>query len=98
MLKITIGDFPGKQTWLLQGRLAGQWADELSSTWKEQHCHPEKGKCIVELIDVTFVDRNGETMLAEFMRQGAGFVANDVYTKHLLGCYATSWSEIRMTW
>jgi hypothetical protein len=36
------------------------------------------------LTDVTFIDRNGEEVLAEMMGEGATFIANDVYTKHLL--------------
>jgi hypothetical protein len=39
---------------------------------------------MVELIEVTSIDRNGEAVLAELMSQGVEFVASDVYTKHLL--------------
>jgi anti-anti-sigma regulatory factor len=84
VLKIMIDDFPDKQRWSLQGRLVGQWADELRSTWRERHGEPDKHKCIVELIDVTFIDQSGEAVLAEIMSQGAEFIASDVYTKHLL--------------
>jgi hypothetical protein len=59
MLKITIDEFPDKQRWSLQRRLVGQWADELSATWRERHHVPEQCKCIVELMDVTFIDRSG---------------------------------------
>jgi hypothetical protein len=83
-LKITIDDFPDKQRWSLQGRLVGQWAAELSSIWRERRYDFDKRKCIVDLIDVTFIDRSGEAVLAEIMSQGAEFVASDVYTKHLL--------------
>lgn len=84
MLKITIDDSSDKQTWSLQGRLVGQWADELSSTWRERHCRHDWRKCIVELLDVTYIDRRGEAVLAQIMSQGADFVAIDVYTRHLL--------------
>jgi predicted DsbA family dithiol-disulfide isomerase len=84
VLKITIDDFPDKQIWSLQGRLVGQWADELSSTWRERHCRPDGHKCIVELLEVTYIDRRGEAVLVEIMNQGADFVASDVYTKYLL--------------
>jgi hypothetical protein len=97
VLKITIDDFPDKQRWSLQGRLVGQWADELSSTWRERHCRPDKRKCVVELLDVTFIDRNGETALAEIMSQGADFVANDLYTKHLLEMLRHQLERTRMT-
>jgi hypothetical protein len=83
-LKITIDDFPEEQRWSLQGRLVGHWADELRSIWRERHDDPYKRRCIVELIDVTFIDQSGEEVLAEIMSQDAEFVASDVYTKHLL--------------
>jgi hypothetical protein len=41
-------------------------------------------KCIVELIDVTSIDRNGEEVLSEVMSHDGEFIASDVYTKHLL--------------
>jgi hypothetical protein len=41
-------------------------------------------RCLVELIDVTFIDRSGEDVLAEIMTDGAEFIASDVYTMHLL--------------
>ena len=41
-------------------------------------------KCIVDLTGVTFVDLNGERMLATMMKEGAEFIATGVYTKHLL--------------
>ncbi len=84
MLKITITDLPDEQRWSLQGQLVGQWAAELRSTWREGRHEGDTRRCIVELIDVTFVDRNGEAVLAEIMSHGAEFIARDVYTKHLL--------------
>jgi hypothetical protein len=36
------------------------------------------------LIDVIFIDRSGEDVLAEIMSDGAEFIASDVYTTHLL--------------
>ena len=84
MLKITITDSSDEHRWSLQGRLAGEWADELRSTWKEARQAGDMRRCIVELIEVTSIDRNGEAVLAEIMSQGVKFIASDVYTKHLL--------------
>ena len=84
MLKITITDSHDKQTWSLQGQLVGQWAAELKSTWREHRHAGDTRRCIVELTEVTSIDRKGEAVLAEIMSQGAEFVAGDVYTKHLL--------------
>ena len=84
MLKITINDLPDEQRWSLQGQLVGQWAAELKSTWREARHAGDTRRCIVDLIEVTSIDRSGEAVLAEIMSQGAEFIASDVYTKHLL--------------
>jgi ABC-type transporter Mla MlaB component len=84
MLRIAITDLPGEQKWSLQGQLAGQWAAELKSTWREARHLGDTRRCIVDLIEVTSIDRDGEAVLAEIMSEGAAFVSGDVYTKHLL--------------
>jgi hypothetical protein len=84
VLKITMSDLPDEQRWSLQGHLAGQWAAELKSAWREARHVGDARRCIVELTEVTSIDRNGEAVLAEMMSQGVEFIASDVYTKHLL--------------
>ena len=84
MLKITITDLSDEQRWSLQGQLVGQWAAELKSTWSEARHAGDTRRRIVELIEMTSIDGNGEAVLAEIMSQGAEFIASDVYTKHLL--------------
>ncbi len=84
MLKITITDLPDEQRWSLQGQLAGQWAAELQSAWREAHHAGDTRRRVVELIEVGSIDRNGEAVLEEIMSQGAEFIASDVYTKYLL--------------
>ena len=84
MLKITMTDSPDEQRWSLQGQLVGQWAAELRSTWRKAQIVGDTRKCIVELIEVTSIDRYGEQALSEIMSHGGEFIASDVYTKHLL--------------
>src|SRR5258706_6239051 len=84
VLKIVITDLFDKQTWSLQGQLVGQWAAELKSTWREARDAGDTRRRIVELIEMTSIDGDGEAILAEIMSQGAEFIASDVYTKHLL--------------
>ena len=84
MLKITMTSSPEEQRWSLEGQLVGQWAAELKSTWRKARVVGDTRKCIVELIEVTSIDRNGEEALSEIMSQGGEFIASDVYTKHLL--------------
>ena len=75
---------PGEQRWSLQGQLVGEWAAEFTSAWRKAHAVGDIRKCVVELIEVTAIDRNGEDVLSEIMNHGAEFIASDVYTKHLL--------------
>jgi hypothetical protein len=84
MLRIAITDLPGEQRWSLQGQLVGEWAAELKSTWKSTRRAGDTRRCVVELIEVMSIDRDGEEVLKEFMSEGAEFVSGDVYTKHLL--------------
>ena len=75
---------PEEQRWSLQGQLVGQWAVEFRSTWRQARVVGDARKCIVELIEVTSIDSNGEEALSEIMSHGGEFIASDVYTKHLL--------------
>ena len=84
MLRITMTNLQEEQRWSLQGQLVGQWAAEFRSTWRKTHVVGDTRKCIVELIEVTAIDRNGEEVLSEVMSRGGEFIASDVYTKHLL--------------
>ena len=96
MLKITITDLPEEQRLSLQGQLVGQWADELKSIWKEARHAGDLRRCVVDLIEVTWIDRNGEAVLAEMMSHGAEFISGDVYTKHLLQNLRSDLKRARM--
>ncbi|MCU1243854.1 MAG: uncharacterized protein JWO71_4580 [Candidatus Acidoferrum typicum] len=85
MLRITITDFPDEQRWFLEGRLVGPWAAELISTWRETRRDGDARRCIIELNDVTFIDRSGEAVLAEITCEGAELIGGGVYTKQKLG-------------
>ena len=84
MLRITIADEPEEQRWTLQGRLSGPWVAQLKSNWQKSHGPNGDRQCIVDVSGVTFVDLDGERVLAAMMRDGAKFIATGVYTKHLL--------------
>ena len=84
MLRITIAEEDEEQRWTLQGALSGPWVAQLKSNWEKSHGLNGNRKCIVDLTGVTFVDLNGERVLATMMKEGAEFIATGVYTKHLL--------------
>ena len=37
-------------------------------------------RCIIDLIEVKSIDRNGETVLGEIMSQSAKLISGDIYT------------------
>jgi anti-anti-sigma regulatory factor len=84
VLKIIVSDSPKEQRWSLQGRLSGERVTTLKLAWQKVHNEADRRRCLVDLNDVTFIDRAGEAALAEMMRQGAEFIASGLYTKELL--------------
>lgn len=84
MLKITRTETPAEERWVLQGRLVSQWVDELRRNWKETHRAPGDRRCVVDLNDVTFIDKKGERLLRAMSKQGAQFIATGIYIKDVL--------------
>jgi RND family efflux transporter MFP subunit len=84
MLKISFNKTPTEERWTLHGRLAGPWVHELRTCWKVNHRTNEGRACIVELNEVTFIDKSGERLLCMLARDGAQFNASGICTKHLI--------------
>jgi hypothetical protein len=84
MLKITITNTATVERWILQGRLVAPWVNELRTSWMRARRAIRRRRCIVNLDEVTFIDKGGERMLRSMSRQGAKLVASDVYVKHVL--------------
>jgi hypothetical protein len=84
VLKITRTETLTEETWILQGRLVGLWVSELRKCWKKTHRTDNNLKCIVDLNDVTLIDRKGERLLRTISREGAQFIATGIYITHLL--------------
>jgi anti-anti-sigma regulatory factor len=83
MLRIAIADLPDEQRWSLQGQLVGQSKTELKSTWRKACDQRDTRRCIVELIEVTSIDRSGEIILAEMLSQGAEFISRATCTQSI---------------
>lgn len=84
MLRITIDDSAGEQRWVLQGRLVGPWVAELESTWKQSRSWRDGRKCVVDLSEVTLIDKRGEKILKIMRKAGAELIASGVYTKSIV--------------
>lgn len=84
MLRITITNSAEEELWTLQGRLVTPLVKELEANWKRAHRTTQGLRCIVNLHDVTFIDKTGVRMLRCMRNQGAKLVAGDVYVKRVL--------------
>jgi hypothetical protein len=85
MLKISFNKTPTEERWILHGRrLAGPWVHELRICWKVNHRTDAGRACIVDLNEVTFIDKSGERTLRILARDGAQFTASGIYTKHVI--------------
>ena len=84
MFRITVVESPSEEKWILQGQLTEKFASELSANWQASMDRCLDRPRVVDLNDVTLIDKSGEEVLSQMIHQGARFVATGVYTKHLL--------------
>lgn len=84
MLKITLMETQTENRWVLQGQLVGPWVQELRALWKKKSRAHTGRKCVLDLNDVTFIDKGGERLLRAICKRGAELIASGVYTKHLV--------------
>jgi anti-anti-sigma regulatory factor len=79
-----ITDSPFEQKWILQGRLCGQWAEDLKEKWENGRSGRKGRRCAIDLEDVTCVDSKGEGVLLEMVTEGATLLASRAYMKRVL--------------
>ena len=84
MLKISFSETPSGERWTLHGRLTAPWVRTLRACWKKNHRRDKQRACIVDLNDITFIDKSGERLLRHLVREGAQCIATGVYVKHVL--------------
>jgi len=84
MLKITFRETPEEERWALHGLLTDPWVQQFRACWKKNHRTDVRRNCIVDLNEVTFIDKCGERLLCELAKEGAQFTASGTYTKHIL--------------
>lgn len=84
MLKITVMETQTENRWILQGQLVGPWVQELRRHWKAKHARESGKTCVVDLNDVSFIDKSGERLLRAMSKAGADLTSSGMYTKHLL--------------
>lgn len=79
MLKITVSKTSQGITFVLSGRLAGPWVDELRNCWLKQEVD-KLAPCHVDLREVTFIDEAGTRLLFQMSREGVTIRASGCLT------------------
>ncbi len=69
MLRVTIRQAESGDIWELEGRLAGEWVNELERCWKERPV-PAGASLEVHLKAVSFIDVAGKRLLSEMHAGG----------------------------
>jgi hypothetical protein len=82
MLRITVKEIAAELRWVLQDRLTKNSVPELVSYW--QAARPSACSRVVDLNEVTVIDKSGEEVLSMMIYEGARFMASGLYTKHLV--------------
>lgn len=84
MFRLTVVDSPSEEKWILQGQLTGEFASELIANWRVSLDRCPNRPRVVDLSDVTLIDKSGEEVLFTMIHQPARFIATGIYTRHLL--------------
>ena len=84
MLRISVTASTREERWILQGRLTKCTVAELVKNWRMPPANSLARQRIVDLTQVTSIDKSGEEVLLIMIRDGAEFVAGGLYTTHLL--------------
>lgn len=70
MLRITTDQKRGKQTIIVEGKLAGEGIATLEQLWRELRGAQPQEKFVVDLCGVSFIDAGGRMLLKEIHQQG----------------------------
>ena len=84
MFRISIVDTPSQRKLVVEGTLIGPWITELRSTWTNASQDLGSRKLVIDLSDVTVINREGEDAIFDLMKKGAKFSCGGVLTRHML--------------
>lgn len=84
MLKISTRVRPESLTFVLEGRLCRPWIDEVERGWTKFVSTAGEKTLLLDLEGVTFVDRDGEALLASILKSGTRVRACGVLVRHIV--------------
>jgi hypothetical protein len=84
VLSIALTENGAEMRLVLHGRLTGASVAELRIAWKAANEMRRGRTSVVELDNLTFIDKRGGRLLRAMSREGARFTANDLYVKSVI--------------
>ena len=84
MFKLSVVESDGQQKLILEGTLVHPWTEEVEKAWRGVASGASERKPIIDLQNVTAINRDGEETLYKLMTEGALFRCVDVFTKDVL--------------
>jgi len=94
MLKITVSNMNSRTTFVLSGRLAGPWVEELRDCWLK-HQIDAPAACHLDLREVTFIDEAGIALLSQLYREGVTIDAAGCLTKAIVQNFSDARAPIQ---
>jgi ABC-type transporter Mla MlaB component len=83
MLKVTITQADSAETWELEGKLSGDWVNELERCWKERPS--TAGVSLqVHLKAVSYIDTAGKQLLTQMHERGVEIRGYGCMTKAVI--------------
>lgn len=84
MLKITTKERPHSVSLVLEGRLCHPWTEEVEHNWSKLTSTAGDKELLLDLAGVTFVDRDGEDLLASMIAGGTKVLSSGVLISHMV--------------
>ena len=84
VLKIIITETATEIRWVLQGRLFGSQVTRVKANWSTANRMRKGRACIVDLGELTFLDKRGRRLLRAMSRDGAQFIASGLHNGLLI--------------
>ena len=70
MLRITMTEDSSEQRWVLQGRMTSSFLEDLTDSWRVSKDRWPAQNRVVDLDEVTCIDKDGEQVLLMMMKDG----------------------------
>lgn len=84
MLKVTIEQKERSSILKLEGRLAGQWVEEVEQAWQAEAGANKDRYIEVDLSGISFIDSQGKQLLARMYEGGVLLVAVSPTIRHIV--------------